>query len=286
MKIAEQGYWNAVDLILSYQKPQSLAACSLVPVAVAAAARYTTLHSLLPGCTDLDADQLAALLKILLSVTESSPQDKATQKAKQNYRNQLKSTADAAVLEAEKAAKQQGKSSDMLAARRLEEATAVARCAVGTVAGFSATQVCLHPVVACQHDPALLLAAVRQLNAAQAVLLLRYLARWIRNYIDIIGDSYPAAIDKPELVVPALNTVLTWAGLTIDGNLGRLMNREEAAAIIGEIQGMVQPQVAALKRLGALKGIVEHIQCKAPIPSAAPVASQYTMEWLDLRIHG
>ena len=55
--------------------------------------------------------------------------------------------------------------------------------------------------------------------------------------------------------------------------------------MLAEIQGLVDSLLRALRRLSSLKGIVEHIRCGGALPAAqGSAASQYAIEWLDLRV--
>jgi hypothetical protein len=50
------------------------------------------------------------------------------------------------------------------------------------VTGSVTQEVCLHPVVAMQHDGITLVTALRQLSASQAAALATYLVKWLSKF--------------------------------------------------------------------------------------------------------
>jgi hypothetical protein len=60
----------------------------------------------------------------------------------------------------------------------------------------------------------------------------------------------------------------------------------QAEPVLCEVQALVRGQLGALKRLGGIKGLVEHLQCGAPLPGVGSGggSSRYMLEWLDLGV--
>jgi hypothetical protein len=256
-----------VDAVLSAQHPGSLAGCGGVAGALAAAHQYALLRRLLTWSLDLPADDVAAVLRSLLS----PPAAHAARAAQRDYAAGVAAEAEAAVAAAEAAAG--GADAPAL--------LAAAAAAAAASDGFSPAQCCLHPLLAARHDAAALLGALRQLAPPHAVALLRYLARWARNHRRVAGDAAAAAA----AALPSPSAVLEWAGLAVDANLSRLMLRPGAAAALRALRQEVAPQLAALRQLSRVRGAVEHIQCGAPLPApAAGGGARYSLEWLDLKI--
>jgi len=261
-----------VKLVLDKQHPHSLAGCPGLASSLAAAHHFDTLHAVLHGATDLTSGEIASVVRAI--VTAPGPEAAA---ARRKYAARIRSTAAAAVEAAEKAADAGASNAGSL--------VAVAACAAGTVEGFSSWQLCLHPLVAMRHDPSVLLAALRELSAAHALALLRYMLQWLRNFRTIIADCHVVAADVSALEIPGPTTVIEWFSLILDASMARLALREESAAVLAEVQKEVAPQVAALRQLARVKGAVEHLQCGAPLPLPSQGAvGRYTMEWLSLRV--
>lgn len=261
--------------MLAGQHPNSLAGCPGLAAAMAGAHRYDLLHTLLQGATDVAAPDILAVLKNLLG---PPPKEVMAVTARQHYANKIRQEAETAVGAAESAAAGSASNADSL--------IATAACAAGTVEGFSAAQLCLHPLIAARHDGAVLINALRGLPALHAVRLLKYLLSWLRNYRRVINDYYVMAPDLPELAVAPPEAILQWTSAAIDASMSSLMLRKDAAAVIAALQAEVGPQISGLRRLAQVKGAVEHLQCGAPLPAppSGSAAGRYTLEWLSLKV--
>lgn len=275
---AENGFWSALDTILEIQRPVSLAGCRGVARALAAQERHEALRVLLLGATDMDSSELLAVLQLLLAPAEKGS---AKDTARRKHASKLRSIAEQYVTAAEKASHHNPPQVDI----RL---VSTAACAAGAVDGFSNAQLCLHSLLAQKHDASIVAAAVSRLSVLEARDFLRYLQRWLHNYRVIIGEAelgIEGALGP--ITLPGLEAVVRWVGLTLDGSTARLLLRPETAAFVADLQLEVIPQVAALKRLVSVKGVIEHLQCGAPLPGGTRISStagRYTMEWLSLHV--
>lgn len=307
---AERGWWAAARTLLDASHPGSLAACPGVAAAAAAAHQFQLLHRLLVGASDLGVDELASVLRTLLAIGR----DKRSAAAAQRYRAAGRQEAERLVAAAEAAAAREaarrrgrqgqdadneadggggkgtaaagGGQVDDLAPPELEQALALASCAAAALDGLSAPQFCLHPLLAGGHDLGVLLAALRQLSAAQALALLRYLAVLLRNLAGVAGNRLGVAggLPREALVLPHPLAALAWAGTCLDACMPALVLRPEAAPVLAELRTLVGGQLGELRRLAQLHGALAHLCIGAALPRPRGAAVQYSIEWLDLRV--
>lgn len=107
------------------------------------------------------------------------------------------------------------------------------------------SQVCLHPLVAARHDGGMLLGALRQLSAGEALALLRYLRTLLHNYAALVGDRWRGLVGVPgglpaATVLPHPAAVVEWAGAALDANMARLV---------------LQPQVRGARPRSSSRGV-------------------------------
>ncbi|GAB4820197.1 hypothetical protein N2152v2_007243 [Parachlorella kessleri] len=272
------GQWDCLGELVAAQHPGSLAACPGLVPALASAHQYPLLQLLLSQASDVSAADVAGTLRGLLGRAHS---DDAKQ-AQRAYLAGARAAAEAAVVAVERAAAAEG-------GRVPDQLLAVAACCAAAVEGFSAAQVCLHPLVAIKHDASALLGALRQLSTAEALALLRYLRTLLTNFAQLVGDRYLVAAGAglpATVVLPHPAAVLEWAGAAMDANMARLVLHREAGQVLSEMRGLVEGQLRSLRRLSQVHGVLQQAQRGAgALPAVrATAAAKYTLEWLDLRV--
>jgi hypothetical protein len=267
---AEHQLWDDILKLLQMHHPRSLISCGGVALAAVQAQRYDVMDALLRGAVDIEAWELAALLRELLHTSNRG--NRRRDGVAVRY---AKSVRQKAVLIVEAAEKKKGDVS-------------LATCCAGAVDGFSAAQICLHPILTMNYESSVLLEALKQLQSPLlATRLLRYLTIWLRNYRCIIGEHHALINDSP-LPLPGLKVVVEWLSLTIDVTLSSFMLRRESDPVLLSLKEEVASHVKVSKRFLAMKGPLDHLQRGAPLSftqrSAGVLGQRYAMEWLSLKV--
>ncbi|KAK9865547.1 hypothetical protein WJX84_006003 [Apatococcus fuscideae] len=165
---------------------------------------------------------------------------------------------------------------------------ASASVATSVVEGFSDQEVCLHPLVAMHHDGTVLLAALSQLSQRQAVMLLRYLLQWMQHHTGLLHHPAAAAAATSSLegsAIPQYRSILQWLGATLDAHMVSLSMYPACHQVLETLQGMTQQQLEGMDLLVGMRGMLEHIECRAPLPTSQSMAvATYSIEVLDLRV--
>ncbi len=153
-QLAEAGEWELLLALLQARLLPSLAPCPGLLPALAQHHRYEDLSLIATQGCELPAGPLVEALQHLL-VPAASQEGK---QAQERYSGGVRAAAEAAVAAAEAA--QPG--SDAWGA-----AVAVAKCAAAVVDGFTAREVCLHPLLSTFIDTVEVQAALRRLDNRQ-----------------------------------------------------------------------------------------------------------------------
>lgn len=73
--------------------------------------------------------------------------------------------------------------------------------------------------------------------------------------------------------------------MVIDAHLTRLLMARTPLPALEQLEATLGAAVEGARRLALLKGALEHVAARAPLPAAhMAVATQYTAEVLDLRV--
>lgn len=270
---AEHQLWDDILKLLQLHHPRSLISCGGVALAAVQAQRYDVMDALLHGAVDIEAWELAALLRELLHA--NGRVDRRRDGVESPKMRHAKSVRHKAVLVVEAAEKKKGNIS-------------LAACCAAAVDGFSDAQICLHPLLTMNYESSVLLDALKQLQSpVLATRLLRYLTIWLRNYRCIIGEHHALINDSP-LPLPGLKVVVEWLSLTIDVTLSSFMMRRESDAVLLSLKEEVASHVKVSKRFLMMKGPLDHLQRGAPLSftqrSAGVLGQRYAMEWLSLKV--
>jgi hypothetical protein len=157
--MAEAGLWQQLETLLQTQPMHSLVHCPALLAAAAGAQQYALLAQLCVSAQDVPAPGLVAAMQQLLSPASSS----TVTAAQQRHCQQARRAAEAAVSQAEAAAAAAGGGEP----HALAPLVAAAKRAACAVDGFTAREVCLHPLVAANVDWVEAGGQLRQLSNAQ-----------------------------------------------------------------------------------------------------------------------
>ncbi|KAK9823952.1 hypothetical protein WJX72_006629 [[Myrmecia] bisecta] len=261
--------WDALRQLLGHQGLPSLAECPGLAPALLAAQQYNLLDVLLPQARDLPQPDIFNCLRQAL-VTAPAPD---VQQAQAQHHAVLRSAAEAAVQHAE-------------ASRGADaQALEAAACLVACVEHFTPQEACLHSLVAMRQDGAMLLGALRRLSTGEAARLAGYLLKWLNAHQGLPVAKVARSCLFGEAVVPGLQQVVEWTSLLIDAHLTAFRLQPHTEQVAGALQRAVEGYVKQFAKLTALRGIAEHIQCRAPLPTLhSMTAAKYSIELLDLRV--
>ncbi|KAK9818585.1 hypothetical protein WJX74_004306 [Apatococcus lobatus] len=269
--------WQDLTLLLQYQPLPSLSlAPGLVPLLIAGG-QHPLLARLLPRARDLPADDIASALQSLLLPAPAA--SAAAAPSASSHAQQLRSRAEQAVSAAE--ACEPGHERHYLIAS--------ATVATAVLEGFRDQEVSLHPLVAMHHDSTVLLAALSQLSQRQAVQLLRYLLQWMRHHTGLLQHPATAAAAASGTLegtaIPQYRTTLLWLGAVLDAHMVALSMLPSCHQVLEALQALTQEQLSGLDQLLGMRGMLEHIECRAPLPTGQSMAvATYAIEVLDLRV--
>ena len=169
--LADARAWPLLRELLAAAPLRSLSRAPRLLGAAAAAHQHELVAELCRAAEDAPADCLLDALAALLGSAAASPDGKAAASAR---RAQLRRAA-ASAVDGATAAEASGEFADPA---RAAAWLACARAASAAVDGFSARELCLHPLAAADVDAAEAQAALQRLPARAALRLLRYLAKW------------------------------------------------------------------------------------------------------------
>jgi hypothetical protein len=155
------------------------------------------------------------------------------------------------------------------------------------VDGFEGWETCLHALVASGQDEAVLAAIIRELETSEAVLLLRYLRKWLDLYSTRLSrnPSPKFKTKHPVHNVPSSHQVLQWVNMVLDGQYTKCVLSSEFLPELRAIQKSVDSVLAIGRKLVPLVGVVEHLREKHPMPARrqdSAANSVYTIEYLDI----
>lgn len=282
-RYAEHGLWEDMLKLLQIRNPRSLSRCGGVALAAALAQRYDVMDALLQGAVDIEAWELSALLRKLLQNSKkgrknASRRGNAIKSPEGKYAKRIREKAETMV----EAAERKGASSIDVS---------VAACCAAAVDGFSAAQICLHPLLSMNYDSSVLFDALKQLQSPiLATRLVRYLTIWLHNYRCIVGEHNTNVTSSTSpLTLPGLKVIVEWLSLTLDVTLSSFMLRRESnQAIIRSLHEEVSAHVKVSKRFVAMKGPLDHLQRGAPVSltqrSGGVLGQRYAIEWLSLKV--
>ncbi|KAK9808144.1 hypothetical protein WJX73_001912 [Symbiochloris irregularis] len=191
--LAQQGHWKALQDFLTAVKLTALGSCpGLVPL-LAQEEQHGLLTLLLPHGKDLSLSDLHLLLDHLLG--RKLP--RAARQQRREFRQELRDRA----------------------CRDLQEKKAVpSQLAIAAMDMFTPREVCLHAVVAMPVDSAVLLGAMQGLLPQQALMLARYLLKWLTFHKGGPTTELREA-QMPPVIVPPLRAVVQWLGTVINAHL-------------------------------------------------------------------
>jgi hypothetical protein len=137
------------------------------------------------------------------------------------------------------------------------------------VDGFEGWETCLHALVASGQDEAVLAAIIRELETSEAVLLLRYLRKWLDLYSTRLSrnPSPKFKTKHPVHNVPSSHQVLQWVNMVLDGQYTKCVLSSEFLPELRAIQKSVDSVLAIGRKLVPLVGVVEHLREKHPMPA-------------------
>ncbi|MEW5303303.1 MAG: hypothetical protein WDW36_006008 [Sanguina aurantia] len=253
-----------------------LPTCPGLLPALAAAGRYELLQLAAAQLVEVSSSDLVSALATLLSPAGAT----IVQLRKANYQR-LRGQASKVLDKAAAPGPSEHQELDIVNAR----------AAAAAIDGFTASEVTLHALVALHVDGIEAQAAARAcLSNAQVDAFLSYLSKWVDKYTDAMCDAAPAFGTQPHLLPEALlfprfTQVLDWVKAIVDGHLARLLMTRSPLPHINKLQSTLSLQVKCTEQLSLLRGVMDHMMARAPLPRAhVAAAQQYTVEVLDLSI--
>ncbi|KAL2644594.1 hypothetical protein R1flu_012181 [Riccia fluitans] len=150
---------------------------------------------------------------------------------------------------------------------------------------FTASELCIHHLVALEQDEAVLSSVVSRLETAQQLRLLQYLHKWIVQYSSQLGNYPVSRIGR----IPSLNQVFFWTSIILEGNYAQFVLSPQFHPVLEGIKGLLQPLVDLCTELTPLLGVVDHLRHrryaavkKAPRVAVPQAPTDYIIELLDL----
>ncbi|KAL3134098.1 hypothetical protein ABBQ32_008522 [Trebouxia sp. C0010 RCD-2024] len=283
--LAQQQWWGILDDLLRAQALSFLALCPGLSLAMVQGGQFTLLASILPKSLNLPEQELLSILQLLLPPV--TPPLAASCK---QHSSRLRALAASAVGAAEEACmahiRAKGELSPTDAALHVKVAKAA--YAAAAVDGLTPQEVCMHGIASMTHEPGVLLSVLRQLSGAQAMALARYLLKLMTKYSGNLNDTLPEWVESSNMVpfrVPTLQHVLQWLALLFDAHITSFHKQAGSVEILRHLRQLVGRHVSMVQQMSQLRGIMEHLTSKAPVPFADHQAdSLYSVELLDFRI--
>ncbi|CAN4100439.1 unnamed protein product [Withania somnifera] len=134
--------------------------------------------------------------------------------------------------------------------------------------GFSASEMCLHYLLASRNvDDVILGACISKLTGSEIMVLIRYLNKWLNKY-ERLPQVCPCPKAPFELGlkacewVPSLEDVVKCLGLVIDEHFSSLILHQEFHEELKSLDGVVSSLTAEAKVCGILSNLTEALKSK------------------------